>query len=203
MKGHYSSMDQCPTVRKGLLWATGPLGRSTTQGASGTPASQAHLLRSTLLLTILYIEILQNISSDERFLKQRLHFVGEELEAQGCGVTCSGPQWLSEDRIQISISRPVFFVLPHAIFHFYAYAGHLLFNRCSLGWHYKYCQNVWHRLEDENCYFSFEQLLWHDLSSGFKFLPCFPRAGWLNFSLLHSHCKIEAMTLNNCSAFCK
>lgn len=26
----------------------------------------------------------------------------------------------AEGRIQISISRPVFFVLPHAVFHFYA-----------------------------------------------------------------------------------
>ena len=64
------------------------------------PASQALLFQRTLLLTILYIEILQNISSDERFLKQRLHFVGEELEAQGCGVTCSGPQWLSDAELR-------------------------------------------------------------------------------------------------------
>lgn len=62
--------------------------------------TQSLLHQSTFLLTILYIEILQNISSDERYLKQRLHFAGDELEAQGCVVTWSGSQWLSDAELR-------------------------------------------------------------------------------------------------------
>ena len=81
-------------------------------------APQPLFHQSILLLSVLYIGILQHISSDERFLKLRLHFVGEELEAEGCGVTCSGSQWLSgaelraEFQSQFLVQCSLFYHMP-------------------------------------------------------------------------------------------